>query len=138
MTSKCGKNPKIGTRGDRFFISKYFNIRRRVDEETETRRQERELRRLQMVADIMRQKEAAEVAKRQHKLELARLGQGNLDVRPRDREDRAKAPKLPSFVDGKDHLNAYLQSFERFADTAKWEKKLDGHQRSVLCCLDEH
>ena len=38
------------------------------------------------------------------------------------REDRAKAPKLPSFVDGKDDLDAYLQRFERFATTAKWEK----------------
>ena len=38
----------------------------------------------------MRQKEAAEAAKSE--LELARLGQGNLDDRPRDREDRAKAP----------------------------------------------
>ena len=55
-----------------------------------------------MEAEIMRQKEAAEVAKREHKLELACLGQGNLDDRPCDREDRAKAPKLPSFVDGKD------------------------------------
>ena len=38
------------------------------------------------------------------------------------REDRAKAPKLPSFVDGKDDLDAYLQRFYRFAATAKWEK----------------
>ena len=38
------------------------------------------------------------------------------------REDRAKAPKLPSFVDGKDDLDAYLQRFERFAATDKWEK----------------
>ena len=38
------------------------------------------------------------------------------------REDRAKAPKLPSFVDGKNDLDAYLQRFERFATTAKWEK----------------
>ena len=38
------------------------------------------------------------------------------------KEDRAKAPKLPSFVDGKDDLDAYLQRFERFATTAKWEK----------------
>ncbi|XP_015767115.1 PREDICTED: caldesmon-like [Acropora digitifera] len=68
------------------------------------------------------QKEAAEAAKREHELELARLGQGNLDDRPRDREDRAKAPKLPSFVDGKDDLDAYLQRFERFAETAKWNK----------------
>ena len=37
------------------------------------------------------------------------------------REDRAKAPKLPSFVDGKDDVDAYLQRFERFAATAKWE-----------------
>ena len=39
-----------------------------------------------------------------------------------DRDDRAKAPKLPSFVDGKDDLDAYLQRFERFAETAKWKK----------------
>ena len=38
-------------------------------------------------------------------------------------EDRAKAPKLPSFVDGKDDLDAYLQRFERFAETAKWKKE---------------
>ena len=67
----------------------------------------------------MRQNEAAEVAKREHELELAHLGQGNLDERPRDREDRAKAPKFPLFVDGKDDLDAYLQRFERFAETAK-------------------
>ena len=29
---------------------------------------------------------------------------------------------VPSFVDGKDDLDAYLQRFERFATTAKWEK----------------
>ena len=96
--------------------------RRREDEERETRRQERELRTLEMEAELVRQKEAAEATKRVHELELARLGQGNLDDRPRDREDRAKAPKLPSFVDGKDDLDAYLQRFERFAETAKWNK----------------
>ena len=96
--------------------------RRRQDEERETRRLERELRKLEKEAELVRQKEAAEAAKREHELELARLGQGNLDNRPRDREDRAKAPKLPSFVDGKDDLDAYLQRFERFAETAKWNK----------------
>ena len=70
----------------------------------------------------MRQKEAAEAARREHELELARLGQGIHDDYPRDREDRAKAPKLPSFVDGKDDLDAYLQRFKRFAETAKWKK----------------
>ena len=97
--------------------------RRREDEERENRRQERELRKLEMEADLLRQKEAIEAAKREHELELARLGQGR-DVAERAelREDRAKAPKLPSFVDGKDDLDAYLQRFERFATTAKWEK----------------
>ncbi|XP_068675427.1 uncharacterized protein [Montipora foliosa] len=82
--------------------------RRRQDEEREARRQEREIRKLQQEADLMRQKEAAEVAKREHELELARIAAMNGDARTAergDREDRAKAPKLPSFVDGKDDLD---------------------------------
>ena len=97
--------------------------RRREDEEREARRQERELRKLELEADLLKQKEAIEAAKREHELELARLGQGRNDTeRAELREDRAKTPKLPSFVDGKDDLDAYLQRFERFATTAKWEK----------------
>ena len=97
--------------------------RRKEDEERETRRQERDLRKLELEAKLPKQKEAIEAAKREHELELARLGQGrNVAEHPEVREDRAKAPKLPSFVDGKDDLDAYLQRFERFATTAKWEK----------------
>ena len=83
--------------------------RRREDEERETRRQERELRKLELEADMLKQKGAIAAAKREHELELARLGQGrNVAEHPEVREDRAKAPKLPSFVDGKDDLDAYL------------------------------
>ena len=97
--------------------------RRREDEERETRRQERELRKLEMEAELLKQKEAMEAAKREHELELTRLGQEhNLAVQVPNREDRAKTPKLPSFVDGKDDLDAYLQRFERFATNAKWDK----------------
>ena len=97
--------------------------RKRKDEERETRRQERELRKLELKAELLRQKEAIETAKREHELELARLGRGrNVAEHAEVREDRAKAPKLPSFVDGKDDLDAYLPRFERFAVTAKWEK----------------
>ena len=85
-----------------------------------------------MEADIMRQKEVAEAAKREHELELARLGQGNRDERMGIREDQAKAPKLPSFVDGKDDLDAYLQRFDRFAETAKWHKTGWPSKLSVL------
>ena len=97
--------------------------RRREDEEREARRQERELRKLEMEAELLKQKEAMEAARREHELELARLGQEhNLADRVPKREDRAKTPKLPSFVDGRDDLDAYLQRFERFATNAKWEK----------------
>ena len=75
--------------------------RRREDEERETRRQERELRKSELEAEISKLKEAAEAAKRKHELKLAWLAQGNLDGRIGVREDRAKAPKLLSFVDGK-------------------------------------
>ena len=44
----------------------------------------------------MKQREAIEAAKREHELELARLGQGRNDTEHAEvREDRAKAPKLP-------------------------------------------
>ena len=109
--------------------------RKGEDEERETRRQERELTKLELEADLLKQKEAIEAAKREHELELARLGQGrNVAEHPEVREDRAKAPKLPSFVDGKDDLDAYLQRFERFATTAKWEKTGWASKLSALLC----
>ena len=82
-----------------------------------------------MEAELLRQKEAAETAKREHELELARFGQGNLTLA---REDRAKAPKLPSFVDGKDDLDAY---FQRFCRDSLVEKNWMGieAQCSVVC-----
>ena len=70
----------------------------------------------------MSQREATEAAKRKHELELARLAATNGGGRTAERDGRAKAPKLPSFADSKDDLDAYLQRFERFADTAKWQK----------------
>ncbi|XP_073242186.1 uncharacterized protein [Porites lutea] len=107
--------------------------RRREDEEREARRQERNLRKLELEAELLKQKEAIEAAKREHELELAHLGQGRNDTeRAEVREDRAKAPKLLSFVDGKDDLDAYLQRFERFATTAKWEKTGRASKLSAL------
>ena len=90
-----------------------------------------------MEAEIMRLEEAAEAAKRAHELELARLGQGNLYGRPSDREDRAKAPKLPSFVDEKmiwTHICRGLRDLQ----TQPSGIILAGHRSSVLFCLDEH
>ena len=100
--------------------------RRRQDEEREARRQERDIRKLQMEAELQRQKAEVEEAQRRDELEMKRLELEQTPVgagaQVPNKEDRAKAPKLPSFVDGKDDLDAYLQRFERFATTAKWEK----------------
>ena len=79
-----------------------------------------------MKAELHRQKVEAEEAQRRHELEMKHLELEQIKHWPRAQannyEDRAKAPKLPSFVDGKDNLDAYLQQFKRFAVTAKWEK----------------
>ena len=97
--------------------------RRREDDERETRRQEREPRKLELEADLLKQKQAIEAAKREHELELPRLAQGRNDTeRAEVREDGPRHPSFTQFVDGRDDLDAYLQRFERFATTAKWEK----------------
>ena len=92
--------------------------RRRQDEEMEARRQEREIRILQAETELEREKVEVEEAQRRHELETRRLEleqthQGPGAKAP-NKEDRANAPKHPSFMDGKDDLDAYLQRFERF------------------------
>ena len=76
-----------------------------------------------MEAKLQRQSVKIEEAHRRHELEMERLECEQTHQRPGaqlpNKEDRAKAPKLPSFVDGKDDLDAYLQQFERFATTVK-------------------
>ena len=43
-----------------------------------------------------------------------------IDTKLASGEIIAKLPKLPSFCDGKDNMDAYLKCFERFAKNAKW------------------
>ena len=43
-----------------------------------------------------------------------------IDTKLASCEIKAKLPKLPSFCDGKDNMDAYLKRFERFAKNAKW------------------
>ena len=90
------------------------------------RRQVKEIRKLEMEAELQRQKVEIEEAQRRHELEmkcleLEQTHQGPGAQAPY-KEETAKAPKLPSFVDGKDDLDAYLKQFERSATTAKWDK----------------
>ena len=65
-----------------------------------------------MEADEREKVRAHEIAKL--KIENKQTGTGT---------SNAKAPKLPSFIDGKDELDAYLLMFERFAEARGWNKE---------------
>ena len=54
-------------------------------------------------------------------LELAKINADKkLDPKLPSGEIKAKIPKLLSFCDGKDNMDAYLTRYERFAKNAKW------------------
>ena len=61
-----------------------------------------------------------------------------METRLERQEDRrhiaasARAPELPSFVDGKDNLDSYLLRFVRYATVAGWEKETWATRLSLL------
>ena len=56
------------------------------------------------------------------------------EIRPSTRivAGRVRSPDLPSFVDGKDNLDSYLQRFERYAIIANWNRNIWATQLSAL------
>ena len=48
--------------------------------------------------------------------------EGEQTTSQRRQESSVKTPKLPTFCDGKDDLDAYLGRFERYAETHAWDK----------------
>ena len=62
-------------------------------------------------------------------LEKFRGGSLRVETRLERQEDRrhiaagARAPELPSFVDGEDNLDSYLLRFVRYATVARWKKE---------------
>ena len=82
-----------------------------VREQEEIGREERRLQREHQREEAARQHEA-EAAARVHELEVIRL-RGEPPVNP-DRNN-SKEPKLPSFVEGKDQIDNFIQRFERYA-----------------------
>ena len=61
------------------------------------------------------------------KIELEELRSSNLagvgDVEQSDDAAAGRAPKLPTFQDGKDQMDAYLNRFERYAKAQQWPVK---------------
>ena len=64
---------------------------------------------------------------RQHQLEMKKLEVSNQTQGHNDSGDRskskAKIPRLPEYKEGKDSMDAYLERFERYADSQKWLKE---------------
>ena len=85
-----------------------------------------------------------EEAQRRNELEMKRLELEQTHEWPGAQapyiEDRAKAPKSFSFVDGKDDLDAYLQRFEKWDNgggATKLSALLSGRPLDVYCRLSE-
>ena len=88
-----------------------------------------------------------ELALKEKELEIAQAKAEATRPKVSDSNDtKAKPPKLPTFVDGKDDMDSYLSRFERFAEIQKWHKKswpghlsafLSGKALEVYSRLDE-
>ena len=102
---------------------------RKLDAEAEQRKLDAEQRKLEAeerrLADERRL--AHELQLRQIEVNAGRNGQnGNGEG------VKAKTPKLPNFVDGKDDMDSYLLRFERFAEDQHWEKDTWASSLSAL------
>ncbi|XP_019636516.1 PREDICTED: histone-lysine N-methyltransferase, H3 lysine-79 specific-like [Branchiostoma belcheri] len=95
--------------------------------EAEEREKEKERER-QMEMEKMKQEKEAE---RRHQLEMRRYGPERGALEEMERA-RAKTPKLPPFVDGKDEVDAFLQRFERFASSDGWREEVWASNLSAL------
>ncbi|XP_065936509.1 uncharacterized protein [Magallana gigas] len=69
-----------------------------------------------------------------HKLQLERSHMNPSVVTKEEKETSQviKGPKLPPFEDSKDNIDAYIQRFEIYATTQKWNKDMWGTHLSAL------
>ena len=66
------------------------------------------------------------------KLELEAAGENKTPTVQTDSHSKAKTPRLPAFIDGKDDLDSYLNRFERFARANKWDEDIWAPSLSAL------
>jgi len=92
------------------------------EREREDRLLEREMKKLELES-IAREKELA--------LEMERLRSGGVKTAP-SVDLKARLPKLLPFNEKSDSMDAYLKRFERFAETAKWNRTVWATHLSAL------
>ena len=116
--------------GDLYAIGEKLGLREdKLLEFIENERTKEEKRRLE---DMERQERAAEreLKKLQMELELEHernkgIEQAHDSTRAARNENKstARAPKLPHFQEDKDDMDAYLERFERYAESQEWKHK---------------
>ena len=89
--------------------------KQRHEEATAKQQHEKEMLTLQLEADRLRVQEARE----------ASISHAQLDS-SRSTRIGGRSPKLPSFCDGKDDMDSYLQRFERYAENEGWDPECFG------------
>ncbi|KAK7089090.1 hypothetical protein V1264_025126 [Littorina saxatilis] len=93
--------------------------REREEREREAQREERkmELKRVELQIEM-------ETKRLELQTEMVRVQNEHAAPRQRDNQQQMlhRAPKLPAFADGKDQIDCYLARFERFAESARWQR----------------
>ena len=100
---------KLGYSGEelKHFVKTERDIAR--DERAAQRAAEKELLEMQLKLESMRKENAASGVKQEPLVAPV--------------HSKAKIPKLPEYREDKDDIDAYLQRFERYADSNKWKKE---------------
>ena len=107
---------------------------KRLDAEMEREQRKMEMEQKKIDAEMEREQKKIDADK---EIQLAKI-QSEAQQHPNDnhgnhsRGNGAKVPRLPTFQDGKDSLDAYLERFERFATNHKWPKETWASSLSAL------
>ncbi|XP_078666715.1 uncharacterized protein LOC144908750 [Branchiostoma floridae x Branchiostoma belcheri] len=100
-------------------------------EKEKERERQMEMEKMKWEAEEREKERQEKEAERRHQLEMRRYGPERGALEEMERA-RAKTPKLPPFVDGKDEVDAFLQRFERFASSNGWREEVWASNLSAL------
>ena len=99
----------------------FVEKREKEKNDREERNKERDLKKQALALEHEKEQNVLKLQLAEKEIELAKINADKkIDTKLASGEIKAKLPKLPSFCDGKDNMDAYLKRFERFAKNAKW------------------
>ena len=110
------------------FVDKRESLVREAEKEKQNIEREERAREIE---ERMRDKELAQQEKQtllkielaEKEIELANIRTVKADPKAKSIESKVKIPKLPPIADGKDNMDSYLKSYERFVTNVKWPKE---------------